>query len=379
MKTFLTLLSVLFFFVGAEAQQSPGKNHSKLHINCITCHTCGIPTKDDPCWVACPREKMITVYLKAEQTADMIVIDEASERYGPVYFPHKIHAQMSVMLGGCGNCHHHNTLEQILKCQSCHEASRKRENISVPDLRGAYHRQCVQCHREWSHETGCNSCHIPIHMVTGSQKEESEKKLAGKLHPPVTEPIKIVYETNYDKGKFVTYYHNDHIKNFKLNCSNCHAQESCTKCHDVEHAASETSKLIKGSKSLEEHHQKCFSCHAKDNCTKCHADQEKEPFNHEKSTGWALNRFHFNLACDNCHDAKESYKKLDPQCVNCHKNWSNETFKHSVTGLRLNEPHESLNCEDCHIGKDFAVKPSCIGCHENFSYPKQTPGTRTGK
>lgn len=379
MKKILIVLLILFFKVGTDAQQSPGKDHSKLHISCIACHTCGIPTKDEPCWVACPREKMITIYLKPEQTDELITIDQGNERFGPVYFSHRIHAQMSVMLGGCENCHHHNTLEQILKCSSCHESSRQRENISIPDLKGAYHRQCIECHREWSHETGCRSCHIPINEVKGSKKEELKKQLAGKDHPHVTEPTKIVYETDYESGKFVTFYHNDHINSFKLKCIKCHAQESCTKCHDVDHISSNKIKLVKEKKSLEEHHKKCFSCHETDNCSKCHLDKQLEPFNHEKRTGWVLNKPHIKLSCVDCHGSKRPYKKLDNQCVSCHKGWNKENFKHSVTGLRLDEIHSELSCEDCHAGNDYSVKPDCKGCHENFVYPKQKPGKLVDK
>ena len=68
------------------------------------------------------------------------------------------------------------------------------------------------------------------------------------------------------------------------------------------------------------------------------------------------------------------YKKLDNKCISCHQNWSNTTFKHSVTGLQLNETHSDLSCEDCHIDRNFAVKPSCNNCHEDYSFPKQKPG-----
>ncbi len=159
MKKFLALILVLVFTIGINAQQSPGKDHSKLNLSCKTCHSCDVPTKSDPCLVICPREKITTVYQKPEQTPELITINQLSDRYGPVYFSHKIHAQMSIMSGGCENCHHHNTSGPILKCNSCHETSRKREDVSIPDLKGAYHRQCMDCHREWSHETGCNSCH----------------------------------------------------------------------------------------------------------------------------------------------------------------------------------------------------------------------------
>ena len=63
------------------------------------------------------------------------------------------------MGGGCENCHHYNTSGPILKCSSCHESSRKREDVSIPDLKGAYHRQCMDCHREWSHDT------VVIHVI----------------------------------------------------------------------------------------------------------------------------------------------------------------------------------------------------------------------
>ncbi|MBI5020427.1 MAG: cytochrome c3 family protein [Ignavibacteriales bacterium] len=379
MKNFLIVLSILFFVIESDAQQSPGKNHAKLHINCVSCHTCGLPTKDDPCWVACPREKMITVYLKPEQTDELVVIDQGSERYGPVYFSHKIHAQMSGMVGGCGNCHHYNTLEQILKCSSCHASSRQRENIGIPDLKAAYHRQCMDCHREWSHETGCTTCHAPINNLKVSEKTVLEKQLKGKDHPPVTEPTKIVYETDFEPGKLVTFYHDDHVNNFKIKCNKCHAQESCTRCHDVNNVSSDKLLLVKEKKSLEEHHKKCFTCHKENDCTKCHLDRPLEPFNHKQRTGWALNKPHSNLPCVSCHGSKQPYQILDNQCTSCHKGWKKETFKHSVTGLRLDEIHSELVCVDCHVGNDYSVKPDCKSCHENFAYPKQKPGKLVSK
>ena len=231
----IILFTISLIFIGSiHAQQSPGKDHSKLNISCKTCHSCDVPTKSDPCLVICPREKIVTVYQKPEQTPELIVIDQITDRYGPVYFSHKIHAQMSNMCGGCETCHHHNTSGPILQCNSCHSASRKREDVSVPDLKGAYHRQCMDCHREWSHENGCNTCHtLKKDLKNGKQQEGVQKKYAGKDHPVILEPTKLVYETKSDKGKFVTFYHDDHTKKFGLSCTTCHKQESCTKCHDV--------------------------------------------------------------------------------------------------------------------------------------------------
>jgi hypothetical protein len=373
MKKILITLLFLFLGIGVQAQFSPGQNHAKQNIDCKTCHVCNVPTKQDPCLIPCPRERIVTVYQKPEKTPELIVMDEITDRYGPVYFSHRIHAQMSDMSGGCENCHHYNTTGPILKCNSCHESVRKRSDVSIPDLKGAYHRQCMNCHREWSHETGCNTCHLLTKDIKEPQADKYRSQLAGKVHPKVEEPVKILYETDYQKGKLVTFYHDDHTKKFKIDCISCHAQESCTKCHDV-NLSNQKSKLISEKKSVEEHHKKCFSCHQNDNCSNCHLDKELERFDHERKTGWALNKYHIILSCEKCHGSKIPYKTLDKNCISCHGEWNSENFKHSVTGLQLDEVHIELSCEDCHIDKNFAVKPSCDGCHEGFSFPKNKPG-----
>ena len=296
MKKLFTFLFFISLCINLSAQQSPGKNHSMLNLKCTTCHTCDVPTKSDPCLVICPRNEMVTVYESPDKTPGLIVLDQLSNRYGPVYFLHKIHAQMSVMSGGCENCHHHNTSGPILKCNTCHDPVRNRENVSVPDLKGAYHRQCMDCHREWSHETGCdNTCHTLKKDIKNGKEEILQKKYAGKSHPEVLEPTKIVFETNYGKGKIVTFFHNDHTKKFGLACITCHKQESCTKCHDLTKNSNTSMKTIKEAKTLEEHHKKCFGCHKNDDCSRCHVTKVSEPFDHGKATGWALNRFHINL------------------------------------------------------------------------------------
>lgn len=380
MRKLLFILLTLILTAGADAQKSPGKNHQKLHINCVNCHTCGIPTKEEPCWVECPREKMITVYMAPEQTAELIIIDQLSDRYGPVYFSHKLHSQMSDMHGGCVNCHHHNTLEEILQCSSCHESTRSREDISHVDLKGAYHRQCMGCHREWSHTTGCNFCHTPKKDFVGKQKEQIKKKISGKDHPIVLEPTKISYKTNAHKGKLVTFYHDDHTKKFGLSCNTCHGQQGCTKCHDVNKQSSDQPRTVSTKKTFEDQHRNCISCHTQnETCSKCHSDKVLEPFDHSKRTDWVQNKYHVKLSCVKCHGSKLPYKKIDNKCISCHGKWNRDTFKHLVTGLQLDETHLELGCEDCHLEKNYVVKPSCDGCHENFSYPKQKPGKLAGK
>jgi len=374
MKKILVATLTLILTVGINAQQSPGKDHSKLNINCKTCHVCDVPTKDDPCLIACPREKIATVYQKPEQTPELFIIDQISNRYGPVYFSHRLHAQMSVMSGGCENCHHFNTSGPILECNTCHESSRQREDVSRPDLKGAYHRQCMDCHREWSHETACNTCHTLKKNLKDAKQENIQKKYSGKVHPVVLEPTHISYQTNSEKGKLVTFYHDDHTKKFGLTCATCHKQESCTKCHDVNRNSEVKLKTVSIKKTFEEQHKNCISCHKEDNCSSCHSSTKLESFDHAKKTGWALSKHHIILACSKCHGSKLPYKKLDKKCSSCHQGWNKETFKHTVTGLQLDETHSDLGCEDCHSENNYAEKPSCTNCHENYVYPKQKPG-----
>jgi hypothetical protein len=380
MKKILAVIFLLFFTVGTYAQQSPGKNHSRSNIDCKTCHTCDVPTKNEPCLVTCPREKIVTVYQKPEQTPELIVIDQISDRYGSVYFSHKIHAQMSVMSGGCENCHHHNTSGPILQCNSCHESSRQREEVGISDLRGAYHRQCMDCHREWSHETGCNSCHTLKKNLNDAVQDNVQKRYAGKDHPVVMEPTHITYQTNSDKGKLVTFYHDDHTKKYGLRCASCHKQESCSKCHDVNKISNDKPKIVSTKKTFEEQHSNCISCHSNsDKCTGCHSDSKLKPFDHAIKTGWVLSKHHVKLSCAKCHGSKLPYQKIDNKCSSCHRGWNKETFKHSITGLQLDEIHLQLGCENCHEGNDYSVKPGCNSCHENFAYPKQKPGILVSK
>lgn len=374
MKKIILFLTVISSFV-SFAQKSPGKNHSELKIGCNTCHTCEVPTKQDPCLVICPREKIATVYQKPEETPELIKINQLSDRYGPVYFSHKVHSQMSVMSGGCENCHHHNTSGPILKCNSCHEPSRKREDVSIPDLKGAYHRQCMDCHREWSHDTGCNTCHTLKKDLQKVSQKTLQEKYSGKNHPVILEPTILVYETKSDKGKLVTFYHDDHTKKFGLGCSACHKQESCTKCHDVNKKDKGKTQNVISKKTFEEQHKNCISCHSKnENCSDCHSNQTLEPFDHGKSTGWSLNESHLKLSCARCHGSKLPFKKLDKSCSSCHKNWNAENFNHSVTRLQLDEIHSELSCEDCHHENNFNLKPVCSNCHDDYNFPKQKPG-----
>jgi len=371
---------ILFLVMAAFnfGQNKLGKNHISTNLTCKTCHACDVPTRQDPCLNQCPRAQMSNLDESPDKAPEVEILKELSNRYMPVIFPHKMHAQMSVLSGGCKTCHHYNTIGVIQPCKNCHNAERKRNDISKPDLEAAYHRQCINCHREWSHENSCVSCHALKNDKQMTSINSTVDKITGKSHPKIEEPKKIVFETNYNKGKFVSFYHDEHINSFGINCISCHKNENCTRCHDKEkatmNAVFSNGMPVKIHKPSDQHHKPCFTCHQDDKCTSCHKDEVTGPFNHQTTTGWALNRFHQTLACSKCHGSSGKFEKLNPTCTNCHNNFVQGKFVHEVTGLKLNENHTGLDCDNCHIDKDFSKPPTCSGCHDDKSFPKDKPG-----
>ena len=348
-------------------------------MNCRTCHNYDYPTKAQPALKDCPREKMTAVHQKASEGPNIVVLDELAQRYGTVVFSHKLHAGMSEFSGGCNSCHHYNTMGPILQCIQCHETERKREDISKPDLKAAYHRQCMDCHRQWSGSNDCNSCHIPKGSKNDSLIKIQTERIAGAQHPTIIAPPKRIFETNSEKGKLVTFYHDEHVEKFGLSCKTCHKTDNCVKCHDkrnsIKNSFGSYSEPVKVSKSLEDHHKQCFACHAKDNCNKCHSNKETESFNHAKVSGWALSGAHAKLSCNKCHKQSQP-EKLNNNCESCHSNFVQGKFNHKSVGLTLSDNHKDLDCDNCHKEKKFNNKPECKDCHDDKSFPKQLPGKR---
>lgn len=362
----LFLITVPILVLGQT--KSIGK-HSNLNLTCSNCHSCQIPTKENPCLKPCPRESLIRIDQKPAEGPRVIVIDKVKDTdiYAPVKFSHLAHAEMADMTGGCKTCHHYNPTGNVVGCSDCHESTRKRADITKPDLKGAYHQLCMNCHRSWSGKTDCNECHV-IKEKANLQPVKAKDENAKRIHPKIITPDKISFNTNTDKGKLVTFYHNDHNKLFGLECSQCHSNESCAKCH------SQIKKPANVKKSLTEQHKKCSSCHdVKSNCNMCHSNKEVKPFNHKISTGFDLSKFHSKLNCSRCHTTTAKFSGLNKDCASCHGTWNWDNFNHKKTGLVLNETHGELDCESCHKEKSYS-NPTCTDCHDDLTYPKNLPG-----
>jgi hypothetical protein len=332
---------------------------------CSDCHLCGAPTVKDPCLKNCLRPGQLEKTHPPSQGPDLAVLGQLKDLYEPVQFNHKQHAEMVGMGQGCATCHHYSPSGKFPPCRECHgQTASSTQNLRKPGLKGAYHRQCLGCHREWSHETKCVVCHLPepgkVQVVTADSTD-----IMGVSHPILPEPETKVYNTPYKSGPMVTFHHKQHLNHFDLSCANCHKGESCGNCHDLQ-------KPVKMKKSMEEVHAICNDCHRTDSCNKCHDTKEKPKFSHAM-TGWPLNQFHAKLDCRACHPTGKRISRMDSKCAACHAGWNQSNFKHVLVGLRLDEVHSQLDCTDCHPERKFDQTPLCSTCHEDGRTHLTTP------
>jgi hypothetical protein len=341
---------------------------------CAECHTCGSPKQDKPCLKSCPGlfSARNTSQHDLEEAPATLSIDSLASEYGPVQFAHKRHAGMSEMGASCATCHHYSPPGKIEPCSSCHNVQANPTELRQPGLKGAYHRQCLQCHREWSHETDCNVCHRrKDDGVAPAKAIVDATDVMGRPHPLQHTPEKQVYTTPYAQGPIVTFYHKQHVDLFGLKCVSCHKEESCGTCHDLRKQQDASNK-----KTMEQVHAVCSKCHKADACSKCHDTKERPGFSHA-STGWPLNRFHTSLDCHSCHPTGKPIARLNHECTNCHAAWKTGNFRHAVTGLQLSKRHAKTDCEECHAGRKFDKPPACAGCHDDGrDWRKDPPGVR---
>jgi len=364
MKLIIFSIIILFIICTSILTQYKTVPHSQAPIDCKKCHICEKPIIRKPCLKLFSdfNRKNLTNFNSANHAPEIIVIDTIKGIYSPTVFTHKLHAEMSYMSGGCQSCHHFNPGGKVLRCIECHKPLTSRKDLNKPSLKGAYHQQCFSCHREWSHSTNCIVCHPSEESENISYKTE----FIGKTHSKIEIPEKLIYQTEEDENPIVSFFHTQHQKMFKLECDDCHNNESCTHCHDTIKHVSEMEK---------DAHENCIECHENeidDDCTKCHDKKERTPFTHSK-TRFPLKAYHQGAECEDCHTTG-NFTKLNRNCSSCHKKWDLNNFNHALTGLVLDENHIDNDCEDCHLNGNYGRKPSCEDCHDDINYPEQLPG-----
>ena len=288
--------------------------------------------------------------------------------FQPVTFPHKDHAHMSEMGSGCVTCHHYAADEIYDPCADCHTNNPDDLESGIPSLNAAYHRKCLSCHREWNAGNVCGTCHVKAidgDTETAALQPEPKAKIR---YPEI-----VSFQTPAQSKTQVSFHHDEHVELFRIDCAQCHKNESCKTCHGQQ-GVPET---VSG--KLPVRHFPCSQCHetkAESGCDKCHMQESSSGFSHSMTT-FPLKAFHAKQACTACHDATTMVKKLDKTCTNCHQNFELGSFDHAATGLVLEFGHEELDCFECHIDAKFDVTPSCVECHDNdLKFPDDLPGTR---
>jgi hypothetical protein len=336
-------------------------------LNCTECHTCAVPTSRQPCLKSCPRTEMVHQVSKHQlgEAPDTMVLDALSSLYEPVHFNHKRHASMAEMGHDCATCHHFSPPGQIPPCQDCHTPQGQSGDLAKPNLKGAYHRQCLSCHREWSHDTKCVVCHSTKGDEVLPTGNTDPTDIIGKTHPVLAVPVTLVYTTTHKEGPVVTFQHKEHVDLFGFRCVDCHSQESCSNCHDIQKTGT-----LAGTK--QEMHSLCNNCHKDAACAKCHDTKERPGFSHNR-TGWPLSSYHQKLTCWSCHPTGRQISRLSKMCVNCHANWNQENFRHAVTGLVLDEVHSELDCSACHADYYYDKEPVCSDCHDDGRTAETAP------
>ena len=359
--------------------EKPAGKAATSATDCAACHSCVTPTHENPCLKSCRRHG---AQFQGRHTTDegpeVVIIDQLANLYGPVVFAHQLHARMSAMTGGCTNCHHYSPpTGKVPPCRECHEPTRDTIDLRQPALKGAYHRQCINCHLDWSHANACEFCHVQAAGTKATPGTAAPGKatagahdptdIVGTRHPLITATPTYTYKTSEPTGPVVTFHHEDHVQKFGLQCVDCHRGDSCRSCHDMGGA--------KEKRPLD-HVTTCGACHAERNCAFCHAAGAKPAFDHKVSTGWTLEPFHRKVACQTCHGEPQDFRKPARTCTSCHIHWAVGSFDHAVTGLKLSEDHRELDCDSCHLDMKFSVTPDCANCHDEPMLPAKLPGTR---
>lgn len=352
--------------------------------DCRACHLCDAPTPQNRCLRRCLRPRRAD--LPHDRGPDVVVLNQLEDAYLPVPFDHKGHADMAEMTEGCVICHHHTPEgEEHPACRTCHPVSDAEADIDKPALRGAYHQQCLNCHREWINERDCDICHREkAGRLTNGKAVTTPTKddILSMMHRPIPEPDTDIYSKSLPITQTqVIFRHREHTHRFGLRCVECHHERSCTRCHTREREQ-------KQPRTLAEHHGRCIRCHKRDmnltgrqagRCGRCHWQEgqpKPESFDHA-STGWPLDRYHEGKSCRECH-TRVPFGKPGRECKACHSQWSPATFDHRVTGQLLDENHNESECEECHTDHRFDRPPACDNCHDaeddGITFPARRPG-----
>jgi hypothetical protein len=163
-----------------------GKTQKKQDDSCLKCHFAPVPEKGK---ILNPEEekalagamlkarKPVTGSFRTEDIPEKVSISKFSKKYEAAEFPHRkvlntlVKNTKDNRLAGyfhkedgtlCQGCHHNSpAAKKPPRCDSCHGKPFDPENPLKPGIIGAYHQQCMGCHKEMgiAKPAGCTECH----------------------------------------------------------------------------------------------------------------------------------------------------------------------------------------------------------------------------
>ncbi len=321
-----------------------------------------------PCYCPCAKERDVRRDSRAAGdapdagTPEVNLPDECrlyhlAEQYSPVVFSHTNHVEYA---DNCATCHHHSSRVEVAPpCRECHGVTSG--DLRLPGLKGAYHRQCMNCHREMgSGPLDCVGCHA---LADGAVKDATAMALES-----VGDNVLLGHLAQEFGG--VNFKHRLHV-DVTDSCSECHHQEkgydktpACRECHntrdDLKHA----------------YHEQCLACHQTTSAKKQslmedltaqlsaarNAGKTDEIETLTKRIEGERERGSSPLGCKDCHLPKKAPASVDLGQVE--QLFGTVKFNHTT------HAETTTFCTDCHhTNKDHGLLEPCRACHPDKDHP----------
>ena len=275
----------------------------------------------------------------------------------------------------CSGCHQKDDVHKGnfgKKCENCHSESKWKA------VRFDHERDAHFALREAHGIAKCTACHkaplytkkLPTTCIGCHRNDDVHKGRLG------SDCANCHTEGQWKTAKF------DHDRDTKFKLRSAHREVKCDACHtDRKHQTKPPTT--------------CNGCHARDDvhrgslgtkCESCHLETKWKAarFDHFKETGFGLIGRHEKLQCKDCHADSTFRKKLQTECLSCHRkddvhagqqgtrceschsetSWKRVRFDHSKASFALLGSHLKVACKDCHKSQRFKDAPSeCVSCH----------------
>jgi len=330
------------------------------------------------------------------------IINQYSDKYGPVSFMHSKHANV---LKDCTICHHRmpreegdkyglpTTMDQLIKtetepvtCSACHDRPFDPKNLHTPGLKGAYHQLCMDCHQQSEQVPHVRGPILYSAMVRGP--------VARTLDTRAPTDCLACHATKVPDHKNLVKLASDaDALAVTKNCLTCHENEgkailktSHWKWHGPSPYTVGHEKRIDLGKSHSTINNFCINLNGNwARCTSCHIGY-----------GWQDQNFDFNdmtkIDCLVCHDTTGTYKKAPTAAgfpeegidlvqiaeqvgrpsrstcgMNCHfRGGYGDAVKHGDMSSALINPDKS---HDVHMGiNDGGMNFRCQDCHKTRNH-----------